>query len=512
MLILTDVTLIVLAIVFTIGFCVIGFLSTCYCCCYNPLAYLFKSLFQMRKRDSTNSPIIGQPTYVNANYQIIPVVGHESESFGYQSTSNASASAPSAPPISMMMPEVEAYMIPPLLSHQERFEKAYNPYAVSEAVHVSPSIVVETPIMEKSTNGSSANVPSFKDKWAALLFIINIIILLYFSLKSSVVISNQPVGAESTQKPTDFDWKDLSIIAYLALGFTTTAIIVSYTWLHILLSHAHMLIDLVLKANIVCAFTSAIVCLLSMNVFASLVLFVSGCLNIWYYFSVQDRIPFASAVLGVASKALNNHFTGIMSTAYGMLFFQLLWFALWSVASYGIVSDPYYFSKQKKSSSADDDVSFDGMQIGLVFLLLLSLYWGVQVIKYMLQTTVAGTIACWWFQPERKHVVRGSLFRASTTSFGSICFGALLVAIIQASRELVNMIRNQRRRRRNRSRSSSGGAEILQAVIFCCAECILKLLEDVLVYINRFAFCYVAAYGYGFIESGQKVYELFKQR
>jgi hypothetical protein len=49
--------------------------------------------------------------------------------------------------------------------------------------------------------------------------------------------------------------------------------------------------------------------------------------------------------------------------------------------------------------------------------------------------------ACRWFVPaeDQSWVVGASVFRATTTSLGSISFGALIVAIIEALRTLVWM-------------------------------------------------------------------------
>jgi hypothetical protein len=55
-----------------------------------------------------------------------------------------------------------------------------------------------------------------------------------------------------------------------------------------------------------------------------------------------------------------------------------------------------------------------------------------------------------------------------TTSFGSICFGSLLVAILSALRQLANQARQD----------DDGG------VLLCIAECILGCLESLLEYFN----------------------------
>jgi hypothetical protein len=83
-----------------------------------------------------------------------------------------------------------------------------------------------------------------------------------------------------------------------------------------------------------------------------------------------------------------------------------------------------------------------------------------------------------------------------TTSFGSICFGSLLVAILQALKALANMARSQ----------GDGG------VLVCIAECILSILAQILEYFNKWAFVYVGVYGKPYLEAGKEVFNLFKNR
>jgi hypothetical protein len=49
--------------------------------------------------------------------------------------------------------------------------------------------------------------------------------------------------------------------------------------------------------------------------------------------------------------------------------------------------------------------------------------------------TVAGSVATWWFAPaparQSQTAVRASLRRALSTSFGSICYGSLIIAVLQ---------------------------------------------------------------------------------
>ena len=101
---------------------------------------------------------------------------------------------------------------------------------------------------------------------------------------------------------------------------------------------------------------------------------------------------------------------------------------------------------------------------GLVFLFMLSYYWTAQVISNVVHVTTAGTVGTWWFVPTEasgccSKAVRESYVRSLTSSFGSICFGSLIVALIQATREMVRSIRDSD-----------------DSLLACIADCILGCL------------------------------------
>lgn len=93
-----------------------------------------------------------------------------------------------------------------------------------------------------------------------------------------------------------------------------------------------------------------------------------------------------------------------------------------------------------------------------------------------------------------------SFVRATTTSFGSICFGSLLVAIIETLKTLVQSARAD---------DDNGGCA---AFLLCLVECLLNCLEGILEYFNKFAYIYVGLYGYSYLEAGKNVFTLFQQK
>jgi len=122
------------------------------------------------------------------------------------------------------------------------------------------------------------------------------------------------------------------------------------------------------------------------------------------------------------------------------------------------------------------------------------------VSKNVVHVTVAGTVGTWWFEPRTassccSRGVRDSWLRAMTFSFGSICFGSLLVAIIQAIKSLIHQMREQG-----------------DGIVACLAECLLGCIESLVEYFNTWAFTYVGLYGYSFMEAGKNVMTLFRSR
>jgi hypothetical protein len=119
----------------------------------------------------------------------------------------------------------------------------------------------------------------------------------------------------------------------------------------------------------------------------------------------------------------------------------------------------------------------------------------------VVHVTVSGIIGTWWFAPHEAHsafspAIVDSFSRATSYSFGSICFGSLLVAISQA---MERMVQSMRHRGQN-------------AILLCVMECLFNLLQRVGRYFNKWAFVYVGLYGYDYVTAGRKALELFQSR
>ncbi|KAI0225267.1 putative choline transporter, neither null mutation nor overexpression affects choline transport, partial [Massospora cicadina] len=128
------------------------------------------------------------------------------------------------------------------------------------------------------------------------------------------------------------------------------------------------------------------------------------------------------------------------------------------------------------------------------------------LLKDICHMTVSGAFAADYFFPSTtsaasKFTSFSSLGRALTTSFGSACFGSLIVAILQLLKALANEARQN-------------SDNFVLSFLACCAECILGMplfyvylslaqIEAMVEYFNRYAYCYCAMYGLPYLEAGK---------
>lgn len=108
-----------------------------------------------------------------------------------------------------------------------------------------------------------------------------------------------------------------------------------------------------------------------------------------------------------------------------ILVIEILWIFWWSAI---VVS---YMSRHDAS----------GFRI---FFVIISFYWNLEVLKNISHVTTAGVAATWYYSKYKpEEPTKNSFKRAATTSFGSICLGSLVVAIVSALKHIVRHIRNQ---------------------------------------------------------------------
>jgi uncharacterized membrane protein len=101
----------------------------------------------------------------------------------------------------------------------------------------------------------------------------------------------------------------------------------------------------------------------------------------------------------------------------------------------------------------------------LVYFMVFSLYWTDQILQNTLHVTIAGTVGMWYFmKPEEMppNPTIGAAKRAISTSFGSVAYASLIIAIIQFMRYL--------------ARSASERGSVVGAIMACIRNLIVLIV------------------------------------
>lgn len=210
----------------------------------------------------------------------------------------------------------------------------------------------------------------------------------------------------------------------------------------------------------------------------------------FFFYRRNDALfAFSAAILEQIEKA-NAAYSGIWVLAAGNLL---------AVIVYG-----FYFVFSIFSIMLFDKVKLEYKWIPYLYTIF-SFYWTTQVIGNVFQTSFAGVYATYFFSgppadsANHKTCVN-SLYRASTYSFGSICFGSLIVASLQFLRYLLQSFKN----------SSRNDRDLVTAICILVSAVILDTVESLVEYFNYYAYTYIAIYGKGYLESAKDTWELVK--
>lgn len=131
--------------------------------------------------------------------------------------------------------------------------------------------------------------------------------------------------------------------------------------------------------------------------------------------------------------------------------------------------------------------------------MVFSLYWTSQIVWNTVHVISSGVHASAYYASDHIFGTMSSIKRAVGPSFGSICFGSLIIAAIQTLRYIVNTLRSNNR------------DSIAEGILLCIIDCILVQIEYWVRFFNKYTFVRIAIYGESFLVAGEGVKDLLEQ-
>lgn len=402
--------------------------------------------------------------------------------------------------------DASALLDTPLLqvTHDEEIAQPYPTHSTTTATAVDDNDDNNTnthtiEVLDQVTCGEK-QPNQFRDPAFAVLFVGHLAAVSFFAFAWGFPALQAGIDANSGNSTGNggdgLENFSLTGILGICLLSTLAAGVLIFGALGVMICHADKLIQGSLVTSIAFTFGLGAAFAVKGLVWMAVLYFVMFLWGGWYAYAVWPRLPFATSILVTATTAIKANM-GVTALAFGMALTLMAWFFVWTLAMMGVYSR---FRTCDATSGEECDEGPVGQIAGLF--LMLSFYWSSEVVRNLLQVVVAGVVGTFWFAPHEANsfwspAILDSFGRATSYSFGSICLGSLVMAIIQLLRHVISHARNTSQR---------------NSVLLCILECIVSCLERLAEYFNKFAYAYIGLYGYDYLTAGKKVIELFKNR
>ncbi|KAI7004905.1 hypothetical protein KC364_g18607, partial [Hortaea werneckii] len=341
--------------------------------------------------------------------------------------------------------------------------------------------------------------PKWNDLWAGLLFLAT---CAGFVAVSGIAIQGYAAtkgfnGGGIYDSNNEFGLTTNTLVLFVFCLVVALVLGYGYIWLARLYTKAFIWISGIL--HIVFGFVTAIWMLVNHQYSGGIVFLLFACFSAFCFYTWIPRIPFSVLMLqtaiDVAKKFghvyLISFLGGLMTAAFGA-YFSVTLVAIY--VKYEPGANPACSTGAGGCSSAK--------VIGLIAFITFAGYWITEWMKNTIHVVISGVYGAWYFSPNNppKHPTRGATKRALTYSFGSISLGSLLIAIIQSIRQACSVARAQ----------SANSGNFATDCAFCVLQCILRLIEWAVQFINRYAFSYIALYGESYFKAAKATWTLVK--
>ncbi len=276
-----------------------------------------------------------------------------------------------------------------------------------------------------------------------------------------------------------------------------TAIVLSYAYMWMARKFTKQFIWLTGILNIIFGFVTAIYMLSRRYYSGGIVFLLFSVFMVICFLSWRSRIPFSVLMLQTAIDVAKRFGHVYVVSAIGGLLATA--FAAWFSVTLASVYVKYEPSPNNPACSEGAGGCSSAKVAGLVAFITFAAYWISEWLKNTIHTTISGVYGSWYFNSRNypTKVTRGALRRSLTYSFGSICFGSLVVAIINFVRQLASVARQQ----------AAAQGDILATILYCIIGCLISVLDWAVQFLNRYAFTHIALYGKAYIPAAKDTWK-----
>jgi hypothetical protein len=225
---------------------------------------------------------------------------------------------------------------------------------------------------------------------------------------------------------------------------------------------------------------------------------------IWLLFVLImcNRIRLSVALIQIAAKYINTN-CSILLIPFLFFIITIAWFVYWVVMSVYLYSTGD-FDQENSKIFASFKWKYEIRYLWWVH--LFSLFYISALISAFSQFIYASSASIWYFNYDKGtegHMILKSFKRAFRYNFGSLCFGALIIAIVR----FIMFIFERFKKRLSKTLGKKTSSKIYKCVL-CCIECFLRCITRVLEFINKQAYIMISIKGDNFCKAAWEGFAL----
>ncbi|KAG9301429.1 hypothetical protein G9A89_018101 [Geosiphon pyriformis] len=349
----------------------------------------------------------------------------------------------------------------------------------------------------------------FKDPFFALLFFMGLFVVLITGIIFLLKTNSLPIEEKSHAAVYRVirDSKGLLIFSILF------SLLIGGLWITILSSY----VEVIFKTLIGVALTSAGILLWILAEFLAGTSLKSGKSdpqNKWLAFSSviplaiiiiylrliyygRESIQKTVKVIQLACGILKDN-PLILGVSYAILASYILFTVLWLI----FLSRLFLIGHMMRMSG-DSIWVVDHRTYFLIGFYLFMYLWGSAVFSNIQRITLASVVSHWYFHRDEdaptsnQRVIKAAITRATTTSFGTVCLGALMLSIVQTLRLVTSFLKKRLRGR--------------QSKVFTCFSYCLRCFEGIIDNLNNYTLIYAGISGESFCSSAYFTTKIFRR-
>ena len=214
---------------------------------------------------------------------------------------------------------------------------------------------------------------------------------------------------------------------------------------------------------------------------------------IWFIFIMVmcNRIRLAVALVKVTSKYIHKNCCIVLAPFFFFLLI-VVWIAYWLVMLVFLYSSGEF---DKEKSKVIASFKMDDNLVYCFWFHIFTLFYITAVILAYSQFVYASSACIWYFTNEKgteSHIILKSFYRGLRYHFGSLCFGATIIAIIRFIMFFLEYVK-----KKVEAAMPKNQAKVVKCLI-SCLQCCLGCCAKVMEFINKHAYIQIALKGDNF--------------